>query len=319
IVDPSGYIRAEYVVQTVLTNDERRFVGIAKEVGESVELTNYVDDKVVTTVVAKSEIADVRPSAVSLMPEKLLDTLTEQQIADLFAYLNSESPKPRERRDPKKLQVCLVSGSFEYKSDASLAELQKYLEANFAVQCSRAFAKSEKDKSLAGVENLESCDVAIFFTRRLQVEGESLEAVKKYVASGKPIVGIRTASHGFQNWLEMDKEILGGDYKGHFGAGVVCEVMPAEKAKEHPVLAGVTAFRSNGSLYKNPAVATDVTVVVTGSIPKQPPQPVAWVREKDGRRVFYTSLGHPDDFKHENFIRLLTNGLAWAAKVELKK
>jgi type 1 glutamine amidotransferase len=43
------------------------------------------------------------------------------------------------------------------------------------------------------------------------------------------------------------------------------------------------------------------------------------VREKDGRRVFYTSLGHPDDFKDANFTRLLVNGLSWAAKVELKK
>ena len=64
-------------------------------------------------------------------------------------------------------------------------------------------------------------------------------AVKKYVKSGKPIVGIRTASHGFQNWLEMDKDVFGGDYKGHFGAGPKCEVKIAEKAKDHPVLKGV--------------------------------------------------------------------------------
>jgi type 1 glutamine amidotransferase len=48
-------------------------------------------------------------------------------------------------------------------------------------------------------------------------------------------------------------------------------------------------------------------------------EPVAWTREKDGRRVFYTSLGHPDDFKDDNFIRLIVNGLAWATKTELKK
>ena len=43
--------------------------------------------------------------------------LVLDDAADLFAYLNSEAPKPRAPRDPKKLQVCLVSGSFEYKSD----------------------------------------------------------------------------------------------------------------------------------------------------------------------------------------------------------
>jgi type 1 glutamine amidotransferase len=46
---------------------------------------------------------------------------------------------------------------------------------------------------------------------------------------------------------------------------------------------------------------------------------VAWVREKDGRRVFYTSLGTADDFQDPNFQRLVVNGLAWATKSELKK
>jgi putative membrane-bound dehydrogenase-like protein len=325
IVDPSGYIRPEYVVQVVLTTDERRVSGIAKEMGESVELTNYVADKVVTTVIAKKDIADIRPSAISLMPEKLLDTFKDSEIADLFAYLASDAPAKSpvqparsDKPDVKKLKVCLVSGSFEYKSDESLAEFQKYLVSHFPVECSRAFAKAEKDKELAGIENLEKCDVAIFFTRRLQIEGAALESVKAFVKSGKPIIGIRTASHGFQNWLEMDKEVFGGDYKNHYGGGTVCDVKPAEKQMDHAVLRGVSAFKSNASLYKNPNVATDVTVLLTGSIPNQS-EPVAWVREKDNRRVFYTSLGHPDDFKDENFIRLLVNGLAWVTKTELKK
>ena len=37
------------------------------------------------------------------------------------------------------------------------------------------------------------------------------------------------------------------------------------------------------------------------------------VREKDGRRVFYTSLGHKQDFANPAFTRLLTNALRWAA------
>ena len=180
----------------------------------------------------------------------------------------------------------------------------------------RFSAKAEKDPSLAGLAGLEKCDVAVFFTRRLQIEGESLEHVKKFVKSGKPIVGVRTASHGFQKWLEMDKEIFGGDYKGHFGAGVA-DVKLAEKAKEHPILKDVKPFKTNGSLYKNPNVAADVTVLLQGSMGKES-EPVAWSREKDGRRVFYTSLGHPDDFKDENFVRLLVNGLSWATKGELK-
>ena len=104
------------------------------------------------------------------MPEKGLDTLTEPEVADLFAYLASDVPTaPKEQKDAKKLKVCLVSGSFEYKSDDSLAAFKKYLETNFAIECTLVSAKAEKDKTLAGIENLEKCDVAVFFTRRLQL------------------------------------------------------------------------------------------------------------------------------------------------------
>lgn len=325
IVDPSSAIRPEYLVYSVLTHDDRKFSGIAAESGETIVLTTVVNDQVVKTTIAKADIAEMKPSPVSLMPEKLLDSLTEAQVADLLAYLASDAPqKTNSRADPpkspspqKKLKVVMVSGSFEYKSDASLAAYKKYLEANFPVECTLIAAKAEKDTALPGIEALHTCDVAIFFTRRLRLEGDALEAVKKYVRSGKPIVGIRTASHGFQNWLEMDQEVFGGDYKGHFGAGTTT-VQPVAKAKDHPILKGVQPFTTIGTLYKNPNVAPDVTILLQGTMGQQS-EPVAWIREKDNRRVFYTSLGHPDDFQNDHFIRLLTNGLAWVTQSEWKK
>ena len=79
----------------------------------------------------------------------------------------------------------------------------------------------------------------------------------------------------------------------------------------------MTAFESAGSLYKVSPLAKDCTVLLTGTAGDHPPEPVAWVREKaDGRgRVFYTSLGHPDDFKAPAFAALLKNGIRWAAGV----
>ena len=82
------------------------------------------------------------------------------------------------------------------------------------------------------------------------------------------------------------------------------------------MLTGVKPFESNGSLYKNPAVAADNVVLLNGTVGKET-YPMAWVRENKGQRVFYTSLGHPDDFKDANFVRLLVNALGWAAKVEM--
>lgn len=210
---------------------------------------------------------------------------------------------------PRPLRLCLVSGSFEYKSDQSLSAFQEYLEKNYAVRCSRAFAPSEEQ--LPGLENLDESDCAVFFTRRLRIGGEPLERIRRYVQSGKPILGIRTASHGFQNWLAMDKEVFGGDYRGHYGNSLKPQIAIAEAAKGHPILEGVAPFTSGGSLYKNPQIASDATVLLAGSIPEHT-EPVAWVRTNRGARVFYTSLGHVDDFQQPSFLRLLVNALAWS-------
>lgn len=208
----------------------------------------------------------------------------------------------------KHLQVCLVSGSLEYKSDDSLSAFQTFLEKDYPVRCSRAFATSEAD--LPGLENLDRCDCAILFTRRLTIDGNPLERIKRYAASGKPLIGLRTASHGFQNWLAMDKEVFGGDYRGHYGNALKPRIDAVESAREHPILAGFQPFTSGGSLYKNPQVAPDVMVLLTGTIP-QHTEPVAWTRLHCGGKVFYTSLGHPDDFRQPSFLRLLVNALAW--------
>lgn len=210
--------------------------------------------------------------------------------------------------EKKPLRVCLVSGSLEYKSDASLAEFQKLLEQDHGMRCSRAFRKADDD--LPGLENLEKCDVMLLYTRRLTIDGEQLARVKKYCLAGRPIVGLRTASHAFQKWLALDKEVFGGNYKGHFGAGQTCKVEIVEKNAGHSVLEGVRPFVSPGSLYKNQGLAKDCTVLLTGAIPGHE-EPVAWTRTYKGGRIFYTSLGHPGDFDNENFRRLVINALRW--------
>jgi type 1 glutamine amidotransferase len=204
--------------------------------------------------------------------------------------------------------VCLVSGSLEYHSDESLAAFQPYLEKHHAVRCTRAFIRTEED--LPGLENLDTCDCMLVFTRRLRISGEQLDRVKRYCQSGRPIVGVRTASHAFQNWLAFDKEVLGGDYQGHYGNERKPEIRVVARSKSHPILEGFEPYVSHGSLYKNPKLAPDVTTLLTGTIPDHT-EPVAWVRTHRGGRVFYTSLGHPDDFRQPGFLRLLADALFW--------
>jgi type 1 glutamine amidotransferase len=210
----------------------------------------------------------------------------------------------------KTLRVCLLSGSEEYKSNESLASFQNYLEKETPVRCSRAFWKSKND--LPGLEALDTCDLMVLFTRRLELPNEQLDRVKKYCLAGRPIVGLRTASHAFQNWLELDREVFGGSYAGHYGSGLMTKIEVANGASKHPILSGFHPYESAASLYKNPRNADDTQLLLTGSIPEHT-EPLAWTRERKGGRVFYTSLGGPDDFQRDEFRKLLTNAIFWAA------
>jgi putative membrane-bound dehydrogenase-like protein len=85
IVDPSAYIRPEFVAYVVNLKDGRALTGLVAE--SSPRAITLLNDKNERTVIAREKIDDMVASAVSLMPEKILDPLSEQEIRDLFAYL----------------------------------------------------------------------------------------------------------------------------------------------------------------------------------------------------------------------------------------
>jgi type 1 glutamine amidotransferase len=214
-----------------------------------------------------------------------------------------------------KLKVLLVSGSLEYESDKTLAAFQEYVEKRYPVTCRRAFRKTDTD--IPGlVEGLADCDVVLLFTRRLSPAAAQLDAIKKYLADGGPVVGVRTASHAFQNWPELDREILGGNYKNHYGKGPPTELSLTDAGKTHPATKGFEPFKSAGTLYRNTGLAADATVLMNGSIPDHT-EPVTWTRERKGLarngRAFTTSLGHQRDFEEEAFRVMLSRALFWAA------
>lgn len=226
----------------------------------------------------------------------------------LLARLAPAAPAATQPAARPPLKVAMFSGSDEYHSNDTLPEFKKYLEGHFNAACTvNVITKSEE---LTGIDQLETCDVMVLFTRRLKLPPEQVAKVQKYFEAGKPVVGIRTASHAFQTWLEYDKLVQGGDYQGH-DTDKLARLTPSKAAKNHPVLAGVGAFTTPGKLYKNPNLAADVTVLLTGDNGTMT-QPVAWTRLHRGGRVFYTSLGTPDDFKDATFVRLLGNAVLWA-------
>jgi type 1 glutamine amidotransferase len=165
--------------------------------------------------------------------------------------------------------------------------------------------------------------------RRRVFPKDQLAAVRKFVASGKGVVGIRTASHAFSPrarepvphgrdaWPEFDAEVLGGHYVGHHNAGPAVVVVAVEEARSHPLLTGIepSAIAGHGALYKVNPLKSSTTQLLIGSIPGQPAEPVAWTNlTAFGGRVVYTSLGHPNDFADPTFERFLRNAVAWTSK-----
>ena len=89
IVDPSVYIRKEYMSYEARTKSGRVISGLMFEQdGASVTL---VDADYRKTRIPRSDLAELKESEVSIMPEGLLEKLTPQQLRDLFAYLQSPS------------------------------------------------------------------------------------------------------------------------------------------------------------------------------------------------------------------------------------
>ncbi len=207
------------------------------------------------------------------------------------------------------LNLCMLSGSFEYDSETSLTIFKKYVERHYPIQANLIVYNSEDDDpSLAA---LDDADALLVFTRRLNTEGASLSQFQTYCEQGRPIVGVRTASHAYQNWLAFDKVVLGGDYQGHYGEGPI--VRAEVIATEHPILEGVSAFASYGSLYKNPSLRDDTSVLLMGRTSEHS-EPVAWTRLHNGGRVCYTSLGHQKDFEVVPFLRFLAQSILWVSE-----
>jgi hypothetical protein len=176
---------------------------------------------------------------------------------------------------------------------------------------------------------LPNTNLLLVSIRRRALPAGDLAAIRKYLAAGKPLLGIRTANHAFdargkgpagpahQEWPEFDAEVLGGHYTGHHGTGPKVIVAPAPGAEHHPILAEVRLpLMSPGSLYKVSPLSPSATPLLVGRIQGKPVEPVAWINRHGKGRIFYTSLGHPDDFEDAAFVRLLANAVQWGLGVE---
>lgn len=223
--------------------------------------------------------------------------------------------------------VAILLGEEEYQTATTLPKFAaEHLGQQYRV--SLLFLDEKTKTSFPGLEAVKDADVLFVSARRRPLIPAQMELIKSYVAAGKPVIGIRTASHAFHlrnqpapaglsDWPTLDADVFGGSYSNHHGHNLKSTVWPLAEAKDHPILKGIpqAEFTGGGGLYQTSPLKPGATELIRGKVAGVDQQePVAWTfTRKDGGKSFYTSLGHIDDFQRPEFVALLQNAIAWAA------
>jgi type 1 glutamine amidotransferase len=185
-----------------------------------------------------------------------------------------------------------------------------------------------------------------------------MKFIADYVDSGRPIVGMRTATHAFQiaagkpyapySWDSKEwsggfgRQILGETWISHHGQHGVQSTRGriAAGAESHPILRGIR----DGEIWcptdvygvrlplpgdSRPLVLGEVldgmqpTDKPAAGKQNDPMMPVAWVKTYTGAsgksgRVFTTTMGAAPDLLNEGLRRLIVNACFWALGLEEK-
>ncbi len=227
-----------------------------------------------------------------------------------------------------KPHVVMLIAESEYGTEKTLPVFAKQHAAEF--RSTFVLEDPADPNRLVGLEAIESADVLLISMRRRTLTKQQLDLVRDYVSAGKPLIGIRTASHAFclrnegppegrAAWPEFDRDVFGGNYTNHYGNSLKVTVAVRADVPESAstLLRGLQStppFIAGGSLYRVSPLAAGTTPVLIGRVEgSHPPEPVAWTyRRADGGKSFYTSLGHEDDFRGEVLPQLLVNAIAWS-------
>lgn len=255
-------------------------------------------------------------------------------------------------------QIVLISGDEEYRSEEALPQLGKILAEHHGFDCRVLFAidpetgviDPNNQNNIPGLAALQTADLMIIMTRFRNLPDEQMRHIVEYCESGKPIIGMRTATHAFRipadatyaRWGSGNKDwdggfgrqVLGEDWVNHHGShgkqstrGII-----AEAASEHPILRGCGDIWGPTDVYgiKLP-LREDYQALIMGQVlvgmnadsealageKNKPMMPVAWcgsyrVAEGQTGRVFTTTMGASQDLLSEGLRRLLVNASYWA-------
>lgn len=257
--------------------------------------------------------------------------------------------------------IVLVSGDEEYRSEEALPQLGKILAVHHGFKCTVLFAINPQTgeidpnnrSNIPGLEALKSADLMIIATRFRDLPDDQMRHIVEYVEAGKPVLGMRTATHAFnisggKTYSKYGNGYNGEDYPGGFGRQVLGEKwishhgahksestrgLIAEGAKQHPIVRGIM----DGDIW-GPTDVYGVRLplpegckpivmgqVLAGMKPSDPPvegrkndpmMPIAWTKSYKGGRVFTTTMGSSTDLESEGVRRMLVNAAYWCSGLE---
>jgi len=241
-------------------------------------------------------------------------------------------------------KIVLISGDEEYRSEEALPMLAKVLSQRHGFTCTVLFAidpvtgliDSNLQTNIPGLAALADADLMIIATRFRRLPQEQLRHIASYLQAGKPVIGLRTATHAFTGdaetegiiWRDFGLNVLGEKWVAHHGRHLVegaRSVIEAANAG-HPVLRGVGTIYGPSDVYTVSNLNPEATILLRGQVtatlepdspavdgPKNNPMmPLAWLRDyrvpngKPGR-AFTTTMGASVDFLDEDLRRLVVN------------
>lgn len=262
--------------------------------------------------------------------------------------------------------VVLVSGDEEYRSEEALPQLAKILSKHHGFKCTVLFAidpdtgaiDPNRNDHIPGLAALRDADLLVLFTRFRNLPDSEMKELIDYIESGRPIIGMRTATHAFNlttsptyaryTWDSKDwdggfgRQVLGETWVSHHGEhgkqstrGII-----AGPFKQHPLTRGLTDTNIWGptDVYGvRLPLPGDSQPVILGQVlegmsptdsplagaKNDPMMPVAWIKTYTGKsgkpsRVFATTMGASQDLQSEGVRRLLANACYWALGIEDK-
>lgn len=250
------------------------------------------------------------------------------------------------QRDGKTKHIVLISGDEEYRSEETMPMLGKILSQKHGFKCTVLFSfaadsdyiDSNNQKGLRGLEALDSADLMIIATRFRHPDAEQAKHITDFLNAGKPVIGLRTATHAFQGgekfgdsltYDQFGRQILGEQWVSHHGRhkaeGARGVIEPG--AKNHPLLRGVSDVFAPSDVYGVTHLTEVDTILMRGAITEtldpaskiladddrnKPMQPLAWLHpwtapNGTAGTSFCTTAGASLDFVNEDLRRLVVN------------